>query len=225
MVIAVIADIVGSRRLDDRATAQRLLDETVKRVEHDHPSADRPFTPTVGDEQQGVYARLEDAMTALLMLQLALPDGIELRFGLGVGEIRPVSTAHRELSDGPGWWAARAAIDLVHERQRRAVPHMRSWIVAAPGQDEVMASTVAASNAYLVLRDDIVSRMSGRERRLVYGRLSGRSQRALAEQEGVTQPAVSKALRSAAAAALIAGVEQLAGTDRPGEDTDGGAAP
>lgn len=209
MVVVVIADIVGSRRLRDRAEAQRVFDETIARVQHEHPLADQPLRPTVGDEQQGVYRSLDDALAGVLLLQLALPEGIEFRYGIGVGDIRAIESAHRELSDGPGWWAAREAIETVHARQERAVPTARSWIVAAPGQDEVMDSQVTMGNAYLLARDTIVVRMTERERRLAYGRIGGLSQSALAEQEGVTQPAVSKALRSSGAAALLDGLALL----------------
>ena len=211
MVVAVIADIVGSRRLRDRAEAQRVFDETIARVQREHPLADQPLQPTVGDEQQGVYRNLDDALAGVLLLQLALPEGMEFRYGLGVGEIRAIESAHRELTDGPGWWAAREAIETVHARQERAVPTARSWIVAAPGQDEVMQSLVSTSNAYLLARDAIVVRMTERERRLAYGRIGGLSQSALAEQEGITQPAVSKALRSSGAAALLDGLMLMTG--------------
>ncbi|WP_292768054.1 SatD family protein [Microbacterium sp. UBA3486] len=211
MVIAVLADIVGSRRLDDRTAAQRVLDDTIAAVEVDLPLATQPLTPTVGDEQQGVYRDLSDAMVSLLMIQLRLPDGIAFRFGIGVGEVRPVESVHRELADGPGWYAARAAIEIVHAREGRAVPRTRSWIVGAPGQDEVMESTIAASNAYLLVRDEVVGAMSERERRLTYGRLLGRSQQELATEEGITQPSVSKSLRTAGTAALIEGVCALRG--------------
>jgi len=211
MVIAVLADIVGSRRLSDRSAAQRVLDETIAGAEADLALAAQPLTPTVGDEQQGVYRNLGDAMTSLLMIQLRLPDGIAFRFGVGVGEIRPVGSVHGDLSDGPGWYAARAAIETVHAREQRALPRSRTWIVGAPGQDEVMESTIAISNAYLLARDELVGAMSERERRLTYGRLIGTSQQDLAAQEGISQPSVSKSLRSAGAAALIEGLSALRG--------------
>lgn len=211
MVAAVIADIVGSRKLHDRTVAQRILDETIARVETDHPLAVQALTPTVGDEQQAVYRRVEDAVTALLMIQLTLPDGIAFRFGIGVGAIAAVDSAHGELTDGPGWWAAREAIEIVHARERRAVPRTRTWIVGAPGQDEVMESTLAATNAYLLARDELVGAMSERERRLTYGRLTGRSQSELAALENITQPSVSKSLRSAGAAAIIEGLATIRG--------------
>ncbi|WP_407360342.1 SatD family protein [Microbacterium sp. LBN7] len=211
MVIAVLADIVGSRKLDDRTAAQQVLDETIARVEADLPLAAQPLTPTVGDEQQGVYRDLGESLISLLMIQLRLPDGIGFRFGIGVGEVSAVESVHGELADGPGWYAARAAIDTVHAREGRAIPRARTWIVGAPGQDEVMESTIAASNAYLLVRDELVGAMSERERRLTYGRLIGRSQHGLAEEEGISQPSVSKSLRSAGAAALLEGVSVLRG--------------
>lgn len=213
MVIAVLADIVGSRQLDDRSAAQRILDDTIGRVEGDQPLAHQPLTPTVGDEQQGVYLTLEDAMVSLLMIQLALPDGIAFRFGVGVGDVRAVDSVHGELADGPGWYAARAAIETVHAREGRTVPRTRTWIVGAPGQDEVMDSVIAASNAYLLVRDELVGAMNERERRLTYGRLIGRSQHELAAEEGISQPSVSKSLRSAGSAALIEGVAALRGSN------------
>ncbi|MFT4157499.1 MAG: SatD family protein [Microbacterium sp.] len=214
MVIAIIADIVGSRRLSDRTAAQRRLEEAIAAVESAAPSAIQPLTPTVGDELQGIYGRLPDALVSLMMIQLRLPDDVSFRFGIGIGEVRTVDSAHGELSDGPGWYAAREAIETVHEREDRIMPSMRTWIVGAPGQDEVMHSTIAASNAYLLVRDELVGAMSDRERRLVYGRLVGRSQHALAAEEGITQPSVSKALRSAGAVALIDGAAALRGMDR-----------
>jgi hypothetical protein len=211
MVIAVVADIVGSRKLDDRSAAQRVLDQTISLVEGDLPLASQPLTPTVGDEQQGVYRSLEDALVSLLMIQLRLPDGIGFRFGIGIGAVSTVESVHGELADGPGWYAARAAIEAVHAKEGRAVPRSRTWIVGAPGQDEVMESTIAASNAYLLVRDELVGAMSERERRLTYGRLIGRSQLDLADEEGITQPSVSKSLRNAGSAAILDGVAAIRG--------------
>jgi len=209
MAIAVIADIVGSRRLHDRAEAQQAFDETIARVEREHPLAEQPLRPTVGDEQQGVYGTLDAALTGILLLQLALPEGIEFRYGIGVGEITRIRSAHRELTDGPGWWAAREAIENVHLRQARAVPTARCWVVAATGQSEVTTAQVAMANAYLLARDALIGSMTARERRLAYGRLGGDSQRVLAEREGISPPAVSKALRSSGAAALLDGLTLL----------------
>lgn len=204
--VAVIADIVGSRGLDDRAAAQREIDDAVARVERDCPLAHRPLTPIVGDELQGVYPSLDDAMAALLLLRLALPDGIECRYGIGVGRLTDVPSAAGPLAEGPGWWAAREAIETVHALQARTIPGARTWVAAAAGDD---SSSVRLANAYLLARDQLVSDMSGRTRRLVYGRLLGVTQAQLARDEQITQSAVSQALASAGANAVVDGFRQL----------------
>lgn len=209
MTIVVIADIVGSRALPDRDAAQRAIEDAIARVEAERPLAATVLAATVGDEFQGIYETLPDALCSLLLLQLALPDGIRCRFGIGVGEVGAVDSAQGALSDGPGWWAARDAIEQVHRMEDRAVPSARTRIVGAPGQDADMAATILYANAYLLTRDEIVGTMSGRARRLTYGRCLGVTQRALARAEGITQSAVSQALAASGAAPVVAGFQAL----------------
>jgi len=204
--VAVIADIVGSRGLDDRAAAQRALDEAILRVDADLPLARRALLPIVGDELQGVYDSTADAMASLLLLRLALPDGIECRYGIGVGTLGEVPSRAGALAEGPAWWAARDAIEIVHALQSRSIPGARTWIVAAAGAD---AASARLSNAYLLARDQLVSDMTARTRRLVYGRLQGRTQAELARSERITQSAVSQALATAGAGAVVEGFRQL----------------
>lgn len=212
MTVAVLADIVGSRRLPDRVAAQRVLDEVIATVERELPASLQPIhplRPTTGDEQQAVFATLEAALAFILQLQLTLPDGLEFRFGIGIGPIGAVASSSGDLMDGPGWWAARAAIDVVHAKQQRTIPSTRSWIVGAPEEDVTMHAIVAFANAYLLTRDELVGAMNERARRLTSGRLRGLTQRELAHAEGITQPAVSQALSSAGAASIIEGYRAI----------------
>lgn len=204
--MAVIADIVGSRKLTDRSGVQRAIDEAVARVERDLPLAERPLLPVVGDELQGVYPALSAAMASILLLRLALPDGVECRYGIGLGALGEVPSAAGPLAEGPGWWAARAAIEHVHALQDRTIPGARTWVAAAEGEAETPARL---ANAYLLARDQLVSDMTARTRRLVYGRMLGATQARLARDEGITQSAVSQALATAGAAAVIEGFRQL----------------
>lgn len=205
----MIADIVASRRLDDRAAAQRRIAEVVERVDVDLPLALHPLTATVGDELQGEYARLDDALASLLLVRLTLPDDIDCRFGVGVGEVRPIALGDRTVPEGPAWWAARQAVETVERMQQRAAPFARTWIIAAEGEDAGMRDTVALADAYALARDQLVSAMSDRTRRLTAGRCLGRSQRDLAESEGISQSAVSQALASAGSAAIVEGFAVL----------------
>jgi len=205
MTVAVIADIVGSRRLPDRAGAQEAIAAAVRAAEEALPVAEEPLRAVVGDELQGEYSRLDDALAALLLVRLALPDGVDCRYGLGVGEIRSLEVAAQRIPEGPAWWSARAAIEHIERVQQRAAPGARTWIVVAEGQDAAMSDTAAVANAYALARDHLVSNMSERTRRLTLGRCLGRSQRELADAEGVSQSAVSQALAAAGAAVVVEG--------------------
>lgn len=207
MSIAVTADIIGSRRLDDRAAAQADLDAAISDVERALPiGGGVPLRPTVGDELQGVFPRLDTALAFILLLRLALPEGIDCRYGVGIGEVGSIPSRSRDIADGPGWWAAREAVETVHAMQDRALPSLRTWTVAAADED---ADAARWANALCTSRDQLVSAMSPRARRLTMGRCLGRTQRALAEEEGVTQSAVSQVLASSGAAAVVEGYTLL----------------
>ncbi|MCT9821453.1 SatD family protein [Microbacterium sp. W1N] len=209
MDIAVIADIVGSRQAADRAAVQRAIETTARRVDREGPAARTPLAATVGDEFQAVYPSLPAALAALLLIQLDLPDGASCRFGIGVGQLREVAATPVAIADGPGWWAARDAIEQVHALQDRAVPSARTRIVGAPEEDADMHAHLLYANAYLLARDEVVGAMSERARRLTYGRCLGVTQRDLAQAEGISQSAVSQALLRAGSGAVVAGFAAL----------------
>lgn len=208
MTIAVIVDVVGSRRIADRAEAQRHLDAAIARVTDDVSGVLTPLHPIVGDEMQGVYADLDAALSATLLFQLALPDTVECRFGVGIGDVGMVPSAAGDISDGPGWWAAREAIDVVERLARRDAPSARTRVAASEAEQDA-GRAVDLANAYLLARDELVAEMSERTRRLTYGRCLGLTQRALAETEGVTQSAVSQALSTSGASAVVEGFRLL----------------
>lgn len=202
-------DIVGSRRLPDRDAAQRALDDAIVRVERDLPVAERPLRPTVGDELQGVFTDLDAALATTLLVQLALPDIVQCRFGLGIGATRLVASASGDIPDGPAWWAARAAIDHVHALEQRTVPSARTWVVAHDEEADAAHEAARRADAYLLARDQLIGAMSERTRRLTYGRCFGVTQRELAAQEGITQSAVSQLLTASGAAAVVEGFRLL----------------
>jgi len=211
MVAALTVDIVGSRELADRVAAQKQLEATLDRVAAALPVATHALRPTVGDELQGVYPHLRAAMATTLLLQLALPEGIDCRFGIGLGQIESIPSRDGALSEGPAWWAARAAIEKAEDLARREFRQARTWVeTAADEGDAVELARIA--NAGLLARDRLVGKWSGRVRRLVYGRIMGTLQAELADAEGISQSAVSQTLSAAGAAAVIAGYRELVAT-------------
>jgi hypothetical protein len=210
----VIADLVGSRAQPDRALAQRLVVEAFDEVNRD-VAAVQPLAPTVGDESQGLYATVEAAILATLLLRLVLPAPLDLRFGIGVGQYRTVSGDVSDvIQDGSAWWAARAAIVETKKRERRAIPSLRTWYRLDPEHDgwdmtppHMTPPPEATTNAYLLARDQLVTGMDDRYRKRLLGLMRGETQESLARAEGVTQSAISQSMHRSGAFAVLAGSE------------------
>ncbi|WP_062516403.1 SatD family protein [Demequina gelatinilytica] len=203
-VVAVIVDIVRSRELEDRAAGQASVLEAFAAAEEDAVVL-RPLGATVGDEFQGVYRTLADAVRVTTLASLALPDGVEVRAGIGLGEVVEVEG---DISDGSAWWRAREAIEEAHRREDAGQTAVRAWCVGGPGDDAGMTSSV------LLLRDHVLGRMKARERRIAAGVIRGERQEAIATRESISQAAVSQSAHRSGAVALREALEQLAGGAR-----------
>ena len=212
MVVAVIADIVASRAVKDRDAVQREIEAAAREVERVRPRAEQEWWPTFSDEFQAVYRTVEDALVATLHLQLALPEGVGCRFGIGVGDIVPVESQMADrIQDGPGWWAARAAIDRASELDKGRLPGVRSWFVVHESEADALRAREPIVNAYLLLRDQVVADMNPRARRATYDTWRGLQQKEIAAKEGITQAAVSQAINKPLVRALRLGARDLAG--------------
>jgi hypothetical protein len=210
MVVAVIADIVASRAAPDRDAVQRDIEAAAREVERVLPRARQEWWPTVGDEFQAVYDTIEDALIATLYLQLALPEGVACRFGLGVGDIAPVeSLLADQIQDGPGWWAAREAVSRAHDLDKGRLPGGRSWLTVHEQEPPAMREREAVVNAYLLLRDQVVADMNPRARRATFDSWRGLQQKEIAAKEGITQAAVSQAINKPLVRALRTGAKDL----------------
>ncbi|TAJ46311.1 MAG: hypothetical protein EPO52_17400 [Herbiconiux sp.] len=203
--VAVIADIVDSRKIADRRSVQAEIVAAFSGVNSLLPGVQN-LHPTVGDEFQALYSTVPAALEATLLARLALPEGIDCRFGMGLGAVSEVGQGSAgPVQDGAAWWLAREAIDEAHDREKSRTPSLRGWFREAAGD----AALEPAVNAYLLARDHIVGSMKGRARRLTFGALCGLRQDQLAAQEGITQSAVSQALRRSGGASLIAAIDEL----------------
>ena len=209
---AVIADIVGSRTLTNRADAQRIFEAALERASEGLALLQAPY-PTVGDEFQAVAYTLEDALLLTLRAQLLLPSQLQLRFGIGAGRIEEfASGAHRQvpargrgaesaaLQDGSAWWAARAAINRAHDVQDASNPFIRTWFMAhASVESEFSSHCQTCINAMLSLRDHSILKLSARHRRITASLLLGKTQVEIARDEKLSQQAISDFARGTGA--------------------------
>lgn len=209
---AVIADIVGSRTLTNRADAQRIFEAALERASEGLALLQAPY-PTVGDEFQAVAYTLEDALLLTLRAQLLLPSQLQLRFGIGAGRIEEfASGVHRQvpargrgaesaaLQDGSAWWAARAAINRAHDVQDSSNPFIRTWFMAhASVESEFSSHCQTCINAMLSLRDHSILKLSARHRRITASLLLGKTQVEIARAEKLSQQAISDFARGTGA--------------------------
>ncbi len=198
-LFTVIGDLVGSRQVADRGAVQDALARALEEV-NEVVAVRQPFQPTIGDEYQGACASLPDAVLAALLVRLTLRPLVDVRTGLGFGSVTVHDPDRRPLlQDGPGWWAAREAVDALSER-----PGGRTWY-AGPGARPQGADTAAGPppaagpapdpgsvNAFLVCRDQIIERLNDRGLRILRLALLGHSQKEIAALEDIWPSAVSQ---------------------------------
>lgn len=203
--VVVIGDLVGSRRAADRTALHERVASCLASVNEEF-GAD--LRMTVGDEYQGAFPSVGGALRATLALRLALLPAADVRHGIGLGPVETLDVITR-IEDGPGWWAARAAIGTVETAQARpATRSLRTAYRRAPGQ---RGPEPALIDAALLGRDELVGRLSERGLSVLRGLLEGRTQREIAAAEGVSTSAVSQRVRHDGLGVVIAMDELMGG--------------
>ena len=203
LTATLIGDVVASRRADDRSALHGRLVQLLEQVNEEFgPST--PLRFTIGDEFQGAFAGVGQALQASLRLRLGLLPDHDVRHGIGWGEVHLLQEQPR-VEDGPGWWAARSAIEQVEGLERRApLRAVRTAYVAADGEP---GPDPALVNAALMTRDQIVSGLSERSMAVLEGLLAGRQQQEIADDLGISPSAVSQRVRADGLGVLLAADE------------------
>ena len=202
----LIGDIVGSRGSVDRADLHRAVEAALRQVDDAVPSLTGLRVP-VGDEFQGSYATLGEALDAGLRVRLALLPDVDTRVGIGRGSVTTLDP-DRGIEDGPGWWAARSAVEAAEEAAAKpATRHVRTALRVAPSEDD---TAVDAVNAALLCRDHLVGSCSERSIRLLRGLMQPHTtQGDLATLEGISPSAVSQRVRADGLGAVLAAHDLL----------------
>ena len=118
MYFAIIGDVISSRKINYRKQFQKdlsgILDEINKSYSEDIASK---FVITLGDEFQGLLKKADYLLEITDKIKFKL-DPIEVRFGIGVGEIETEIIQERSIGAyGPVYWCARKAINLIHGKK------------------------------------------------------------------------------------------------------------
>lgn len=181
----LIGDVVDSRGATDRTALHRALTKALHAVA---PEAIDAPAFTVGDEFQGSYPSVGEAIGAAWALRLAVAPGVDVRFGIGWGPVTVLDEA-TGIQDGPGWWSAREAIEWTARAQRQ--PGLALVRTTYRGGDDA-APAPGPINAALMCRDHMFGSLDERSVRILRGLVSNRSKKELAAEEQISPSAVSQ---------------------------------
>ncbi len=187
---AIIGDVTGSRQTGDREDLQRALQRAMDQANEAVPPIQR-LTMTVGDEFQAMYSTIAEASQAALRIRLDLWPEVDVRIGIGWGELtlEPLNPPFGQ--DGPCWWRAREAIEEVKAaEQSNSVPRsVRTRCRTGSESDSLI-------NAYLSNRDQVLSGFDELDVTIANLRIKGMSQKEIANEVGLAQSSISRRLQT-----------------------------
>lgn len=205
MYLALIADVIDSKTVQERFDLQKQLEKTLQKINElfkDYLASS--FTLTLGDEFQALLKMDAPVFQIIDTLRSELKP-TQLRFGIGLGEIvTDIDPLQSIGADGPAYWNARAAINLVHQKN----DYGNTQIYFLSGNDDSKDSVV---NALIASGEAIRSgwRESQEEilldllKRYVYS--ESFSQQDLAQSLAINPSALSKRLKSSSIRVYLRG--------------------
>ena len=216
MYLALIADVIDSKMVQERFNLQKQLEKALRKMNElfkDYLAS--CFTLTLGDEFQTLLKVDAPVFQIIDTLRSELSP-TQLRFGIGLGEIATAIDPLQSIgADGPAYWNARAAINLVHQKN----DYGNTQIYFSSGNDSkdllvnaLIASGEAIRSGWRGSQEEILLDLL---KRFVYS--ENFSQQDLAQSLDINPSALSKRLKSSSIrvylrgrAAALASIQALA---------------
>ena len=216
MYLALIADVIDSKMVQERFDLQKQLEKTLQTMnELFGEFLASNFTLTLGDEFQGLL-KVDAPVFQMIDTLRSLLTPTQLRFGIGLGEIvTDIDPLQSIGADGPAYWNARAAINLVHQKN----DYGNTQIYFLSGKEKqdffvnaLIASGEAIRSGWRGSQEEILLDLL---KRCVYS--ENFSQQDLAQSLEINPSALSKRLKSSSIrvylrgrAAALASIQSLA---------------
>ncbi len=193
----IVGDVIASRQAGEREELQQVLRRSLGAVNDSVPPV-QPLTITIGDEFQGAYLRMEDALRGSLLLQLQLKGTADIRAGLGWGELFFGEETSPLDQDGPCWWRAREALEWIGRLggSRGVARSRRTACRTGTSWDSTL-------NGYLAMRDEVMSGIDETDARIIFGLLAGQSQTEIAAQLHMNKSSVNRRVQGHGLLAVV----------------------
>lgn len=116
LFVAVIGDIIDSRKLENRYSVQEKLKSVLEEINRDYQDVlASSFSLTLGDEFQGLMVSPLYVLELLDMITCKMHP-VRIRYGIGIGDMYTRIQRENSMgSDGPAYWLARDAIRHIHD--------------------------------------------------------------------------------------------------------------
>lgn len=204
MYLALIADVIDSKMVQERLDLQKQLEKTLQKMNElfgDYLAS--RFTLTLGDEFQALLKVDAPVFQIIDTLRSEL-NPTQLRFGIGLGEIvTAIDPLQSVGADGPAYWNARAAINFVHQKN----DYGNTQIYFSSGKENqdffvnaLIASGEAIRSGWRESQEEILLNLL---KRSVYSETF--SQQDLAQSLGLNPSALSKRLKSSSIRVYLRG--------------------
>lgn len=185
-VLVMIADIIGSRKIENRSEFQRRLKQLLKQVNDvSGSSLLSPYTLTLGDEFQAVYGSFDTMFTDIVQIILGIYP-VQLRFAFSYGplttDINPIAALEM---DGPAFSDARK---LMNKMKSESTGTIQITATEFYNPDLV--------NVCLKLFGHSISKLSRNNLAIVDRLMSGADTKTIAHELKITPRAVNKAIAS-----------------------------
>ena len=204
MYLALIADVIDSKMVQERFDLQKQLEKTLQTMnELFGEFLASSFTLTLGDEFQALLKVDAPVFQIIDTLRSELTP-TQLRFGIGLGEIvTDIDPLQSIGADGPAYWNARAAINLVHQKN----DYGNTQIYFSSGKEKqdffvnaLIASGEAIRSGWRGSQEEILLDLL---KRCVYS--ENFSQQDLAQSLAINPSALSKRLKSSSIRVYLRG--------------------
>ena len=204
MYLALIADVIDSKIVQERFDLQKQLEKTLQKINElfkDYLASS--FTLTLGDEFQALLKVDAPIFQIIDTLRSELTP-TQLRFGIGLGEIvTAIDPLQSVGADGPAYWNARAAINFVHQKN----DYGNTQIYFSSGKENqdffvnaLIASGEAIRSGWRDSQEEILLNLL---KRSVYS--ESFSQQDLAQSLAINPSALSKRLKSSSVRVYLRG--------------------
>lgn len=204
MYLALIADVIDSKMVQERLDLQKQVEITLQKMNGlfaDYLAS--CFTLTLGDEFQALLKVDAPIFQIIDTLRSELTP-TQLRFGIGLGEIvTEIDPLQSIGADGPAYWNARAAINFVHQKN----DYGNTQIYFSSGKENqdffvnaLIASGEAIRSGWRDSQEEILLNLL---KRSVYS--ESFSQQDLAQSLAINPSALSKRLKSSSIRVYLRG--------------------